>query len=62
MNLSNQDKQYLTAALDTEIARVKRAGNATSNQAIRDILGQNISDLMELQARVAREATKEGAK
>lgn len=59
MNLSQADKVYLQRALQTEIARVRRSGNAANNPAIREILGNDIQALQALEARIFNEPAKD---
>lgn len=57
MKLSSSDKILLDAALQTELARVKRAINAEKSQAIKEIHGQMQAQLHDLIGRVSKEPT-----
>ena len=58
MVISLKDKILLNGALDTEIARVKRAINSEKTQAIKEIHGAMLADLQGLLGRVVNEVAK----
>lgn len=58
MVLTSSDKILLNGALETEIARVKRAINSEKSQAIREIHGSMLAQLQGLVGRVANEVVK----
>lgn len=62
MKLSSTDKVLLSNALNTEIARVKRAANTQCSVAIKEILGQEMQALLALQGRVHNEPVVEVSK
>lgn len=58
MILSKDDKVLLLRALSTEAARVRRAVNAESNQAIKEILAGQEQAVQALYGRVHNEVAK----
>ena len=58
MNLSKEDKEYLSRALETEKSRVKRSMNAAANLSIKEILQKEFADLEVLSGRVYNEVAK----
>ncbi|WNK13383.1 MAG: hypothetical protein [Microvirus sp.] len=55
MKLTLKDKTMLSGALDTEVARVRRAINAERSQAIKELHQMTLNDLLALQGRVSVE-------
>ena len=62
MNFTKEDKVYISRALATEVARLKRALNTSPSMAIKDILGAELQAILVLESRVFNEAVKEVAK
>lgn len=58
MVITSSDKILLVGAIETELARVKRAINAEKSQPIKEIHGQMQAQLQSLLGRVANEVTK----
>lgn len=58
MVLSKDDRVLLMLALHTEQQKVKRAINAETNQAIREILDVKLQALVALHGRVYNEVAK----
>lgn len=59
MNLSSNDKSLLLVAIDTEVAKIKRAINATFNQSIKEILQGDINQYISLSGRISNEVPKD---
>jgi len=58
MVITSSDKILLVGALETELARVKRAINAEKSQPIKEIHAAMQAQLQGLVGRVANEVTK----
>lgn len=58
MVLSKEDKEILSRALETEIARITRAAKAASNPSIRDLLAADVTKAQALAGRVFNEVAK----
>lgn len=58
MVLSKADKTLLLMCIQTEAARLKRAINASPNQAIRELLDADLGNLRGLEGRVIQEPVK----
>ena len=58
MNVNKSDKEILLQALDTELARLKRAVNAEKNLPIKEILQGRIGEVMAVLGRVSQEPAK----
>ena len=58
MQINKSEKEFLIRALETEIARVKRAANTQCSPGIKDILGQEMQALVLLHGRVFNEVAK----
>ena len=58
MNINKDEKYILECALNTESARVRRAYNAESSPAIKEILAQQLLNVKALMTKVAAEVVK----
>ncbi len=58
MVLSKEDKEILSRACETELARITRAAKAASNPSIRDLLAVDASKVQALAGRIFNEVAK----
>lgn len=58
MNLNEQEKGMLDAAIETEISRVNRAIQKEAIMPIKEILLGQVRDLRALQGRISKEVAK----
>lgn len=58
MTINKESKRILLAALETEALRVKRAINASNNQAIKEILNIELQSIKELFGYLQNEVVK----
>lgn len=58
MVLTKEDKEILSRACETELARIHRAAKAASNPSIRDLLGADAQKLQALAGRIFNEVAK----
>jgi len=58
MDINTKDRDHLSMAVDTEIAKVRRAFNACSNEAIKVLYAQQLSYLATLRDRLNMENVK----
>lgn len=58
MNLNARDKEILSSALETEIARIRRAINSEKSMAIREIHYATLADVQAIAGRVSNEVVK----
>ena len=58
MNLNEQEKEMLDAAIETEISRANRAIHKEAIMPIKEILLAQVRDLRALQGRISKEVPK----
>nr|QJB20981.1 MAG: hypothetical protein [Microvirus sp.] len=64
MDLTTRDKGLLVSSIECEVAKLKRAQNATPNMAIKELLQTDINDLNSLRGLISNmvPSDRKGAK